>query len=391
MQKTQNKLIAAFRRLFNIGIPLKYALIVTVIFTVTAAVVTGLKVYNSIGGGEDYDDAKKYVEIKNILSDNYIDEVDHAKLGDYAAAAMVTGLGDQWSYYMSPQEYQTYQLYSANEYASIGLSIIKSDAGFTIASITPDSPAYKAGLLPGQIIVSIDGEYVVGKNADDVRTMIRAKLNTKIDFGIGSKDNIVTVDCSKTYVSPVAYNKEKTEAGYVKIDSFEAGSGQDAVDAIEDLLDQNAVSLVIDLRDNSGGLMSELQVILDYLLPKGDLFVCVDKAGHKEATKSDSKCLQLPMCVLINSNTSNAAEFFAATIQEYRWGTIVGEPTYGKTRVQETIELADGSAIRLSTATYLTSNGVDLSIKGGVVPDVIVLNTVEDEDAQLNWALKSMS
>lgn len=391
MQKTKKRTAVFFQRLFNIGIPLKFVLIVLLAFTVAAAVIAGTKVYKTVGGDEDFEDAKKFVEIKNLLTANYIGEVDHAELGSYSAAAMVTGLGDQWSYYMSPQEYQTYQLYSSNEYANIGLSIIKNDAGFSVVSVTPDSPSARAGLLPGQVIVAIDGTDVVGMNADEVRTMIRSKLNAKIEFGVGSKDNIYTVDCSKTHVSSVSYEKLKTEAGYVKIASFEAGSGQDAVDAIEDLLDQDIRSLVIDLRDNSGGLMPELESILDYLLPKGELFTLLDKAGNREITKSDTTCTQLPLCVLINVNTANAAEMFAAAIQEYQWGTIVGEPTMGKTRVQETIELSDGSAIRLSTGTYLTSKGVDLSAKGGVVPDIIVLNDTEDEDKQLNWALKSMS
>ena len=183
------------------------------------------------------------------------------------------------------------------------------------------------------------------------------------------------MDCSGVYQSSVSYRLEKTLAGYIQIKSFEAGTAQDAIDAVENLLNQGAVALCIDLRGNAGGLDTEVAQFLDYLLPSGVLFIERDKSGNQKVTESDGMCIQLPMCVLINEETYGEAEVCAAVLKEFQWATPLGEPTTGKTRTQETIVLADGSAIRLSTGSYLTGNGVDISASGGVAPEYIIHNS----------------
>jgi carboxyl-terminal processing protease len=212
---------------------------------------------------------------------------------------------------------------------------------------------------------------------EQARTAIRSKMNTKFTLGFAKGQSSIEVDCSSVYTTAVTYRLEKTEAGYVQINNFEAGSSDDAIAAIEDLLNQGATALCIDIRNNPGGLKSEVQAFLDYLLPNGILFAEVDKNGKQEVAQSDGMCIQLPMCVLINSGTFAEAELCAAVIQEYGWATLMGEPTTGKTRTQEIISVSDGSAIRLSTGTYITANGVDISANGGVVPDIINYNSDE--------------
>ena len=364
----------AFSALFNVGIRLKYVFLLLVLFVGGAVALTYTKMMNSVGGKDSYTEAMRYVELKNLVLDNYIDPVDTATMSDSSSAAIVSGLGDKWSYYMTPDEYKSYQLYSSNDYSDIGMSLIKYDGGgFQIVSVTPTTPAANAGLTAGMVITAIDGIDITDSDIDDVRVLIRSRLNTSFPVSVG-KDTY-TVNCATTYTSAISYRLEKTEAGYIQIKNFEAGSGSDAVAAIEDLLSQGAVALVIDLRGNSGGLASEAATLLDYLLPNGELFSQVDKAGHKTVTKSDAMSLQLPMVVLINSTTYGEAELFAAVIQEKNWGTLMGEPTTGMTRTQETFELDDGSAVRLSTKSYLTANGTDISLAGGVVPETILYNS----------------
>ena len=366
-------LISAF---FNIGISLKFVILVCVILTAGTYFITNKVAIDNVGGTEDYAEAMRYIEIKDIVDEKFIDTVDRGSMGDSAAAAMVAGLGDKWSYFMSSDEYKTYQLYSSDEYSDIGLSIMKDDSGgYQVISVNPGSPAAWAGLTPGMVITDVDGEDVTAFDADYVRQLIRGKLNTVFTLGINFGQNTITVDCTGFYVSPVSYRMEKTEAGYIKIDNFEAGSGQDAINAIEELLSQKAVALCIDLRGNPGGLKAEIAKLLDYLLPKGVLFSEMDKDGNQNVIESDGMCVQIPIVVLINTETYSEAELFAAVLQEYNWALLMGEPTRGRTRTQSTVELADGSAIRLSTKTYLTPNGNDISTNGGVVPDSIVFNT----------------
>ena len=364
-----------FRAVFNIPVRFKYVLIALLLVFGGTYFHTQRTMYDNVGGKSDYDEAMRYIEIKNVVDKEFIDEVDRSAMGDAAAAAMISGLGDKWSYYMSPNEYKAFQLSSTGEYAGIGVAILKEEGGgFEVISVNMDSPAALAGLTAGMVITSVDGIDLRDKTLDQARTLIRSRLNTKFTLGL-SRGDPIEVDCSGVYQSSVHCRLEKTMAGYVQILNFEAGTAQDAIDGIEALLNQGASALVIDLRGNPGGLATEVADFLNYLLPSGTLFIQRDKDGHEDVTTSDGMCIQLPMAVLINGDTYAEAEVCAAAIKEYQWATILGEPTTGKTRTQETIALSDGSAIRLSTGTYLTGSRMDISAAGGVTPEYIIHNT----------------
>ena len=368
------RILRFFVRLFNLGIPLKAVLILLILLTGTAVFVTYNKTMKSVGGKDQYEEALQYIEIKDIIEDNYIGNADRDKMADSAAAAMVAGLSDKWSYYMSPDEYNTYQLYSSNEYATIGMSLKKKDSGgFEILSVNYDSIAAKSGLAPGMVIQSVDNVKVSDMNIDEVRTLIRSKLNTTFTLGLNG-NNTVTIDCSSVYQSSVSYRLEKTMAGYVQIKDFEAGTASDAVKAVEDLLSQGAETLVIDLRGNAGGLYAEAADLLDYLLPNYDLFIEVNKDGKEKVYSSDGMCIDMPTVVMINSGTYGCSEIFARVLQEYKRATILGEQSMGNVQSQETFDLPNGAAIRLSTKTYLTAFRTDIS-NAGVTPDIIVYNS----------------
>ncbi len=369
----------ALKRLMNAGIPLKFVIVLCALVGAVSYLRTHNTMIREIGGKNEYAEAKRYIEIKDVLDESYIDQVNRDVMADSAAAAMVAGLGDPWSYFMTADEYRAYQLSTANDYSDIGMSLVKDvdTNGFQVISVYPGSPAANAGLAPGMVITAVDGKNVDQLSTDQVRTMIRSKLNTKFVLEISNGQGRIEVDCSNVNTASVNYRMEKTGAAYVQIYNFEAGSGQAAVDAIEYLLGQGADSLVIDVRNNPGGLPTEAAILLDYLLPAGRLFSEVDKHGVVSVTESDSMNLQMPTCVLINSGTFSEAELCAAVMKEWRWATLMGEPTTGKTRTQETLPLTDGSAIRLSTRSYLTPSGKDICTEGGVVPDYIVYNSDE--------------
>ena len=363
----------------NLGVSLKVVILLLVLVGGGVYFFTYNGLIKAVGGKEDYDEAMRYIEIKDLLDKEFIDPVDRKALGQSAAAAMVSGLGDGWSYYMTEDEYRTYQLSSSNDYNDIGMTLVKDTniGGFQIVSVYPGSPAAMSGLGPGMIISAVDGQAVSGMSTDEVRTLIRSKLNTKFYITRANISEPVELDCTDSNAGAVNYRLEKTGAGYVQIRNFEAGSGQAAVDAIEYLMTQTADSFVIDLRNNSGGLTEEVATLLDYLLPAGRLFSEVAKDGDTIVTESDGMCIQYPTVVLINTGTFKEAELCAAVLKEFQWATLMGEPTTGNTRSQDTLVLSDGSAIRLSTHSYLTANGVDIAKNGGVVPDMIVYNSDE--------------
>ncbi|MBR4473226.1 MAG: PDZ domain-containing protein [Oscillospiraceae bacterium] len=361
--------------LLRLGIPLWLVLLLLVGGIFGTRIITTNRVIRSVGGREDYDEAKRYIEIKDIIDEKYIDQVDRKSMGYSAATAMVSGLGDSWSRFLTDDEYRTYQLSSSNEYADIGMSLVKdSSGGFQVVTVMPDSPAAKSGVVVGMIIMAVDGEDVTGMSTDEVRTLIRSKLSSKFNLTIPGMSEPLEVDCISTNTEAITFRLEKTGAGYVQIHNFEAGSGQAAVDAVEYLLSQGATALVIDVRENSGGLTSEAAIFLDYLLPAGRLFSDISKDGTERVTESDSMSLELPMVVLINSGSYREAELFAQVLKDYHWATLIGEPTTGNTRTQETIVLSDGSALRLSTHSLLSPAGTDIAAAGGVIPDMIVFN-----------------
>ena len=375
----KNMLISIGRglhRLFSLKLSLRVVVILLLMGVGAAWMLTSSNMKKDVGGDLDYDEAVRYIEIKDLIEEYYIDPVSREQLGQSAAAAMVNSLGDRWSSYMTADEYKTFQLSSSNEVSGAGLSTMKQDnAGFQVTMVNLDSPAARAGLNAGMLITAIDDIDVRKLDADEFRTMIRSRLNTKFTITVAGQSDPLEIDCSRGYVSPVSYTIERTGAGNIKVENFEAGSGEAIIKAFEDLLHQNVNKFVLDLRDNPGGLVEELRTALDYLLPQGELFVLRDKAGNEEVFSSDNN-----ICILVNAQTFGEAEIFAAVMQEKGWATVIGERTAGRTRLQTTVEISDGSAIRLSTRSFMTPNRVDIAQNLGVVPDIIVYNVTSDLD-----------
>ena len=383
------------RAAFDKKITVRSAIIAVAVAVFLSAGVTLAASRARFGGSANYKMAQKLAEVKEIVDDNYIGDVDDATLTNAAAAALITGTGDRWSYYLTPEDYQAYQMYSANEYAGIGVTLQAGagSSGLQIVAVAAQSPAEKAGLKVGEAILEVDGQSVSGRTLSDVQAQIRAKVNQTITFTIRGDDpepRSVKVDCTVIHTDPVSYEMLDDQIGYIKINNFESGAGAGAIRAVDSLLDDGAKALVFDVRGNPGGKVTELVTILDHILPEGDLFVSVNKSGKETVTTSDNICVKVPMAVLINASSYSAAEYFAAALQEYNWATVVGEATTGKGRSQTTIVLSDGSAVHISSARYLTPNRVDLSEQGGLTPDIKALAGADDSelDLQLEEALK---
>ncbi len=370
-------------------------IIICLVLIIATALITYKLAVGDFSSREELNNAKRFAEIEQVIADNYIGDVDEEAMRGAASAAMVRSLGDKWSYYMTADEYSAYLLSSANEFAGVGMNIaVNKDGHFEICAVEPGTVAESAGLAEGQILVSVDGQKVKGMSLSEIQTLIRSKLN--VDFDIVVKDSSgdemsATLSCAASYKSPVSYKLMKDNVGYVRIKNFEAGSGDDAKAAIDFLISSGATSFVFDLRDNPGGLFDEMSKVLDYLLPDGTLYSTVDKDGNTATVKSDKICLKYKMSVIINANSYSAAEFFAVTLQEYNWATIVGEQTSGKSRNQITVELSNGDALHISTEKYITSKGVDLAEVGGVTPNVAVSKDADaKDDVQLEAAINAI-
>ena len=318
----------------------------------------------------------KLEELQSIIEQQFIGEVDVTAMEDAAADAMVYALGDRWSYYIPAASYQDHVDSMNNSYVGIGITIMVAGdgTGFHITKVEENGPAAEAGLQAGDVIVGISGQSAAGMTTSDASALVKGEEGTTVDMTIRREGMEITYTVERRTVLIVVARGQMLEGnvGLVTITNFDARCAEETIAAIESLLDQGAEKLIFDVRNNPGGYKSELVKVLNYLLPEGDLFRSEYYNGTDYTDKSDDKCLEIPMAVLMNSESYSAAEFFAAALEEYEAAVTVGEQTIGKGYFQTTIELSDGSAVGLSVGKYYTPKGVCLAEVGGLTPNVPV-------------------
>ncbi len=326
--------------------------------------------------------ASKLNQIEALILSRFIGEADSAAMEDAAASAMVYSLGDRWSYYLNAEQYAARQEESANAYVGIGVTIqpAADGTGFQVISVQENGSAMQAGIQVGDLIISADGQGVEGMTTPQLRSIIRGKEGTTVRLGLlrDGQELELKIVRANILVDVVTSRMLEGDIGLITIANFDSRCASESIAAIESLREAGARALIFDVRNNPGGYAHELVELLDYLLPEGDLFRTVDYTGKEDVDRSDAAFLDMPMAVLCNGESYSAAEFFAAALQEYGAGTVVGAPTCGKGYFQYTFALSDGSAVGLSVGKYFTPNGVSLA-GVGITPDVPV--EVDDDTA----------
>ena len=304
---------------------------------------------------------------------------------DMAAAGMVAGTGDQWSYYIPADQLQEHKDVMANAYVGIGVTIRseENEQGFEILQVEPGGPAKEGGILPGDVIVAVDGQSVVGKDVEATKSIVVGDIGTTVDitFVRQGREQTVTLTRQEIMVQVASGQMLTEDVGYIRIKNFDSRCAQETIALYEELEQQGAKAFVFDVRFNPGGYKDEMVQILDFLLPEGVLFRSENYLGFTAEDTSDASCKDVPMAVLINADSYSAAEFFAAALQEYDYAVTVGQATTGKGYFQNTFELSDGSAVNLSVGKYFTPNGVSLAEVGGLEPQIPV--EVDEETAAL--------
>lgn len=324
--------------------------------------------------------SQKLGQLERLITRCFIGESDIKVMEDYAAAGMVSSLGDRWSYYVTAEEYATLVEQQENAYVGIGITIIAAEdgVGFRIMAIQENGPAKAAGMELDDRIIAADGQSTEGMDVNALRDIVRGKEGTTVRLTVlrGDEELEFEVPRQRILTDVVKWQLLEDGIGLISIYNFDARCASESIAAIEELRAQGATSLIFDVRNNPGGFAHEMVELLDYLLPEGDLFRSVDFAGNESVDRSGPSFLDMPMAVLCNEDSYSAAEFFAAAIQEYDAGTVLGMPTCGKGYFQFTYQLIDGSAVGLSVGKYFTPNGKSLA-DVGIQPDILV--DVEDE------------
>lgn len=338
---------------------------------------------------------ERYSKLNQIYDDitaNYYKEPDKENLETGMYKGLMAGLGDVYSGYMTAEEFRSWSDTTLGEFEGIGINFsINTKGEFVILGTIPGTPAEKAGLQPGDLILAVDGK--VYSDMETVSAALKGKAGTKVrvTYERNGKEREVTIKRAKIISQTVESKMLKNNIGYMALSSFEEHTAEDFKKQLADLEKKGAKSLIIDLRDNGGGLVASGTEIADALLGEGTITYLQDQKGQKQYIKSDAQKINLPCVFLVNENTASTSEILAAAVKDDGTSPLVGTTTFGKGIVQSTQQRQDGSAIKLTTMQYFSPKGNAIHEKG-VKPDYTVKNSKKSkEDKQLDKAIELLT
>ena len=337
-----------------------------------------------------------------IVTSQYVDQpVDTQKLMRGAIRGMLLSLGDAYTAYMEPSEYQQSTSRLNNEYEGIGAWVDTTGKQLKIISAIPGSPAEKAGLQPGDIVLKVDGKDMAGLDGATVLTKVLGPANTKVLLTIQRQGAAAVLEVSivraKIIIPSVETKMLDGGIAYVKISTFGDQTSSELKTSLTKLMAQHPKGLILDLRNNGGGyLITGIEVISQFVA-KGEVMYEVAGDGTRTpySAAPGGLATDIPMLVLVNKGSASASEITAGAIQDLGRGKLVGETTFGKGEVQKWFPLgSNNGAIRVTIARWITPKGRQIQ-GAGLTPDVEVKLSDEDvknqRDPQLDQAVKMLS
>ncbi len=380
-------------------------IIVAVLSYLTASIIT----YNKYGSNKD----TKYVVVGNnqssdllsrlkyIVDKYYLGEYDEEKMQIEAAKGYIDGLEDEYSEYISKEEYESFSDDIIGSLTGIGVYFGKTeDDEIIIIAPIENSAAEKAGIQAGDIIKKVD-DYVITSDTttQEVSNRIKGEVGTKVTLEILRDDGTKTFEIIRENVK-LHYVKEKmieNSIGYISLTSFDESTAEEFKTKLEQLISNGAKSLIIDLRNNGGGIVQEATQIANYFLNKGSTIITIrDKAGKEQiATATQEPITDMKVVILVNEYTASSSEILSSALKDNGKAQIVGKKTYGKGVIQNVYKLTDGSALKLTTSEYYTAAGNKIN-QIGIEPDYYVelpedaniFNVKEEQDTQLKKAIE---
>ncbi|MFO7603826.1 MAG: S41 family peptidase [Gammaproteobacteria bacterium] len=333
-------------------------------------------------GSLPLEDIRALSEVFGKIKENYVEDVEDKTLLENAIRGMLTGL-DPHSSYLDKESFKELRVGTSGEFGGLGIVVGMEDGFVKVVSPIDDTPADRAGIKAGDLIIKLDKKTVKGMTLDEAVKIMRGRPGTSIDLTViregESKPLVLTVVRDKIRVKSIRHRTLAPGFGYVRISQFQERTGRDLHEAITKLKEENKQGLnglVLDLRNNPGGLLDSAVAVSDTFLEKG---VIVSVRGRQSSTDMKHQANPndwlkgAPMVVLINSGSASASEIVAGALQDHKRAIIMGEASFGKGSVQTVVPLGNESAIKLTTARYYTPN--DRSIQAeGIQPDITLDN-----------------
>ncbi|MBQ1206260.1 MAG: S41 family peptidase [Clostridia bacterium] len=355
--------------------------------------------------GNDKERYEKLSAMIAMIESSYIHGYEENELWEDLYRTLAISLGDDYSQYLTAEEYNALVDSADGDFVGIGVHATYDvdTQCIYIFGVIPNSPAEKAGLKRGDVIVKAEGIEATEETYYDVLDAVRGEAGTNVSVtALRGEEKIDFVITRQAVASEnVLYQKLDGNIAYIRILSFaDTRVSEEFVQKIALAQSEKCEKFIFDLRNNSGGYLDEILAVLDILLPEGPMINIVDKKGLTKTHNSDSNCIKGEMAVLCNGNTASAAELFTAALRDYELAEIIGETTFGKGTMQTTRLLSDGSALKLSIAFYNPPSNVSYD-KIGVKPDFEVkLNEYwesryfkmpVEEDTQLQKAIEVLN
>ncbi len=376
----------------NHGFNLMWTLIIVVITSIVSALTTGVVVYNNnkLSNKISYADLSKdeslnqFLEVyANILSE-YYEDIDKDKLLEKAIAAMMSYLGDDYTTYLDDDATNELVESLSGEYVGIGVSINNSDK--SISKVYEDTPAFKANLQAGDVIVGFNDVDVREVSASEIVKMIKNNNGPFTLKLMRGADEISVTLAAEKIISPNIdyYLLPESTTGYLQITAFSKTLSEQVSKALNKMEESGMTNLIIDLRNNTGGYLDAAEAVANKFLAKDKLIYSLNYKN--EVTKYVDKTEEArtyDIIILLNGNSASASEILAAALQDSYGAKIVGETSFGKGKVQQTMELEDGSMVKYTSARWLTPKGICID-GAGIAPDYPISNEeVKDEEGNV--------
>ncbi|NEP78589.1 MAG: PDZ domain-containing protein [Okeania sp. SIO3B3] len=289
-------------------------------------------------------------------------------------------LNDPYTRFLDPEQFKTLTNQTSGEMSGVGMQLKEDELTkvITVVSVVENSPAMKAGLLPGDQILEIDGKPTASLSVSAAAKLIRGDVGTDVVLQVmrsGETEFDVTLTRARIELQAVRYDLKREgnkRIGYIHLQEFSAHAGEQMQKAIENLDNQNADGYVLDLRGNPGGLLRISIDIARMLMDKGAIVSTVNRNGEKQELRANRSALtDKPIVVLVDGDSASASEILAGALKDNGRAVIMGDQTFGKALVQSVHSLSDGSGLAVTIAHYYTPKGTDIS-KKGVTPDISI-------------------
>jgi len=335
-------------------------------------------------------------QIYQIIRSHYYrsDEVPDSALLHGAIQGLIDALGDPYSAFFPPEEYQDWQDSLSGEFSGVGIEITLRNGRVTVVTPFPGTPAYAGGIRPGDWIMAVDGDSTEGWTLKKTSSRIRGVAGTTVVLTVQHEDGTIRdISLVRQRIRIEAVRSEYRAAenvGYIRILRFDSDTPRLLGRALFSFPLQNLAGLVIDLRNNPGGLLSAAVEAASYFVDRGAIVRTRGPSfGERTFSSRGNSVPNLPVAILVNKGTASASEIMAGAIQDHAMGVLVGTQTFGKGLVQEIVmHLPDGGAIKLTTGEYFTPTGRSVQ-DAGLTPDIVVERADgEQDDPQLEAALE---